>query len=470
MPKSQEIPLEVRAIILAYRFQLQFTFDEIADRLLQSKSTIHSFCNRVYKDAQSDDLFTLLEHVKNNAGRGRKELVKPGSRASVAIRENVRGSLKYQEQFKAANAVTNKTVLKELDVNIPRLSVGTVHKVLKHSKHCQLDPFDQKPIKRKRELLKPDDYNPQKRLKHCSELEELIQANAVLVVCDEKKYGFGGTANYHVSAPAGVDVYGHEQTTRFVREQWAAACAQDLFLKRPHIVWSEEDKTIFELPKQLEERNQQARAIVDSQRWRAVNNPESTEFKDLQKDNDKIKDDNSYNKAHGISSVKPKLTPARKYPYQDLRMDAKGLDFCWYGFKVYKELLFPYITSLREANPGRRVVIIEDNSPVHLKARRLLDPLISELAIEFADHPAHSPDLNTIETLQREHEKFLEPFMWTVRSRARAIKREADNLMKKTWQDSSFDPIVTRYCSLEAFQDLVNKIREADGHNTFKDQ
>lgn len=72
------------------------------------------------------------------------------------------------------------------------------------------------------------------------------------------------------------------------------------------------------------------------------------------------------------------MTAARLFPFNDLKQSSKKLDYVWFGFKVYQELLFPYYKQLQEAHPGRQVVIIEDNCSIHHKARKMLEPLIQE--------------------------------------------------------------------------------------------
>ena len=142
----------------------------------------------------------------------------------------------------------------------------------------------------------------------------------------------------------------------------------------------------------------------------------------------------------------------------------------WYAFRIYQDALFPYIQQLRDNNPGKRVVIIEDNSPGHLKARRLQAPLINALFIEFAGHPANLPDLNPIETLHREQDKLIFKFRINTCSAAQIVKDECDEKLKAVWQSKEFDQFVSQYCSYNAFQDLLDKVKDAQGHNNFKDQ
>jgi hypothetical protein len=96
--------------------------------------------------------------------------------------------------------------------------------------------------------------------------------------------------------------------------------------------------------------------------------------------------------------------------------------------------------------------------------------LINHLAIEFASHLAFSPDLNPIETLHREQDKLIYQFRINTFSAAQVVKHQCDEKLKEVWQCKQFDQFVTKYCSYNAFEELLDKVREADGHNNFKDQ
>ncbi|GAM91562.1 hypothetical protein ANO11243_096140 [Dothideomycetidae sp. 11243] len=142
------------------------------------------------------------------------------------------------------------------------------------------------------------------------------------------------------------------------------------------------------------------------------------------------------------------MTAARLFPFNDLKQSSKKLDYVWFGFKVYQELLFPYYKQLQEAHPGRQVVIIEDNCSIHHKA-----PI--------------SPDLNAIETLHREELKPLSEFIQSITSSSRAVKQEADSKLRAVWQGKSFDEVVVKYCSYEAIEAVRIKCRDAHGHNNY---
>ena len=184
-----------------------------------------------------------------------------------------------------------------------------------------------------------------------------------------------------------------------------------------------------------------------------------------------IKELNDHNKQHGYKHrAQSKALETSLFKYKDLKQEPDKLDFVWYGFKAYDELLFPYVEALRKNNPSRRLLIIEHNSKTHHKARKLMAHRIDKLKIKFANHPAFSPDLNTIETLHREQKKPLKDFMFSVRNNTAEKRREAGSRLKSVWQGKSFDAKVIKYYSLKALDDLTIKCQLAHDHNNFRNQ
>jgi transposase len=325
-------------------------------------------------------------------------------------------------------------------------------------------------VKRLKPIIKPGGYDAATRLQYTDELAQYVEDEVILIVCDEKKFSFGGAAHGRVSAPEGDTPYVTAIRERFVREQWAAATAQDTSIPRPHVVWNADDQHDVELGNRLLDANQELKAHIEGQRVLAERDPTSNEAKLLHDKNEEVRLYNEEQQRQRKRGRKRYFTAERLFKYQAFTGTATALDFIWYAFRIYQDLLFPYIQQLRASNPGKRVVIIEDNSPVHLKARKLVAPLINRLSIEFASHPANSPDLNPIETLHREEDKPIYQFRLNTYSAAASVKQQCDEKLKEIWQSKEFDQFVTKYCSYEAFQSLLKKVREANGHNNFKDQ
>lgn len=200
MPGGSDIDYAIRAIAVAYYFDLEMPQAEIANRLPIHKNTLQSLIARVRSRSTSNQLPDVLQHIKNKLGRGRRALVAPGSAESFAIRDTVR-DLKYHNLIEATNHAQNRKALKEINVNIPTLKGPQSRNVLRQQDHCIADSQDSRPIKRKRQIKKPGGYDLDKRLKYTYELEELIKDNVIVIVCDEKKWLFGGSGNTHVSMP-----------------------------------------------------------------------------------------------------------------------------------------------------------------------------------------------------------------------------------------------------------------------------
>jgi hypothetical protein len=426
---SMDIPLSIRAIAIAYKFDLHLRESEIATRLSVQERTLRKIFKRAKERAQSNEWRELLLYIESQPGRGRKPHIQPGSLESVAIRETIR-TLDGYEATSSANIAKERPVLKELHPNIPHLKPPQVYNVLRDKRHCEMDPIDTAPVKRLKPIHKPGGYEATTRLNYTQELAEYVQNEAIIVVCDEKKFSFGGTPNGRVSAPQGSTPYRTSVRERFVREQWAAATAQDLSILRPYIVWNADDKHDVQLAQRLLDANQQLKAHIEGQRVLATTDPTSNEAQLLRDKNEQVRLYNEEQRRQGARGRKHLFTAERLFKHKDLAVKGTNLDFVWYAFRIYQDALFPYVQQLREHNPGKRVVIIEDNSPVHLKARRLQAPLINALSIEFANHPANSPDLNPIETLHREQDKLVFKFRINTFSAAQAVKDKCNKRLQ----------------------------------------
>jgi hypothetical protein len=307
-----EVPLSIRAIAVAYRYDLAMPLAEIATRLSQPEAALKTLLLRVKHRAQSDQLLDLIQHIEDLKRTGRPSKIKPGSKESLQIRERVR-ERKYQDQTTAANTPSytakHGNILGEIDANIPRLAAQQVHNIAQSIEHSEMDPIDKRPIKRKREIEKPAGYDPHKRLKYTIELQEMIDNQDIIVVCDEKKFGVGGTANALVSMPQGEDSFGTRSGDRFILEQWAAASGQDTSITRPHLIWTADDKKLFNLRDKLNEANAARRSLIDEKRQRAIHDNTSLEYKELTRLNQEVKEANKHRREHKIAGSQWKWTP-----------------------------------------------------------------------------------------------------------------------------------------------------------------
>ena len=145
------------------------------------------------------------------------------------------------------------------------------------------------------------------------------------------------------------------------------------------------------------------------------------------------------------------------------------MNFVWYAFEILQKKLFSYYEAVQANNPAREVVIAEDNDPSHLKARKLLAPEIAARSIRFANHPASSPDFNLIETIQHEHDKLVQDYRFSVTSSAKAIREEAEGVLKAAWQSDEMDRIWLCKSNIDALQIIADRCRDNEGGNHFVD-
>jgi hypothetical protein len=143
-----------------------------------------------------------------------------------------------------------------------------VYNILQDSEQCAADLEDQRAYTRHRiyRRYELNTANIAKRQAYLFKIEQLNQAEAIIICCDEKAYHFGGTPNRHVTLPVNTSSYQSYAPTRFKLEQWTAACGHDRSVKRPWTVWELRDQTSEELQRQLDECNAQARRATAEQR------------------------------------------------------------------------------------------------------------------------------------------------------------------------------------------------------------
>jgi hypothetical protein len=163
MAPSSEVSLSIRAIAIAYKFDLHLLEPKISNRLSVPERTLRDLFKKVKEHAQSNELYELLLHIYNLPGRRRKPYIQPDSAKNTAIRETVR-SLKNHEATQAANMAKDRPVLKELNLNIPYLHPPQVYKELRDKRHCDSDLIDSRRVKRLKPIVKLGGYDAATRL------------------------------------------------------------------------------------------------------------------------------------------------------------------------------------------------------------------------------------------------------------------------------------------------------------------
>ena len=444
------------------------------------EEAIKSLCQRVSKRCQAQEqsknsrrLDILLKYIENEPGRGRPRRAEPGSALALAVR---RGLQEYPEQERpiAANqGIKKRQILGELDANIGPLNSSQIINIAEDSIHCNADPEEQRPLKRKRLLDKPelDDIARETRLEYCDTIDGYYAKESLLIMADEKQYTFGGAKKgTKFTLPRGVVGYTLRARKRFMIEQWAAGCSGDVSISRPHCCWSLKTQNLPELAEKLAVANQRLRQAVDHRR--SMCNLEGTpEWAELRARNEKIRADNTRDTLDGLKGGRRLLTAKRLYPYEELKPlgNKGGLNFVWYAFEVYQKLLFPYYEAIVANNNGRDVLIIEDNDPSHLKARKLLAAEIHLKGIQFAPHLPNSPDFNLIETIQKHHQKDLETYSANITTAAKYKIEEAEAKLKQAWQGQEMDTVWKDRASNDALKIIANRCRSDKGGNHFRD-
>ena len=90
MVLSPKVPLSIRAIAIAYKFDLRLQDREISSRLSVPKRTLRYLFKKAKSQVQGSKWKELLLYISDLLGRGRKRTIEPSSLESVAIRESVR--------------------------------------------------------------------------------------------------------------------------------------------------------------------------------------------------------------------------------------------------------------------------------------------------------------------------------------------------------------------------------------------
>lgn len=471
MARGPEIPLWKRHIIIAYHVQMGMSNSQIARQLNLSPKAVTTTITRAKSRCQTGNLDDLIEAVAVLPRPGRPQRAPPGSEASLAVREGVQHYHNHPMDLAANHFINQRQALGELDPNIQYLYKPQVYHCLQDPQHSQQDPQESRPITRKRELARNDqnEAHINDRLRYLGDLQQLDDQNALIICTDEKGYHFGGSPNRRTSQPKGVPGYGPRKPQRFKIEQWAAACGDDCGPQRPWIAWHSKAPEITpQMLQDLEQAKQTAKGFILQQRTNCSIQG-TPEFNLSQRMNTYSQEALNWYQANDQPA--PYWTPEQLYPmHQFVANDGgKAMDYVFYAFKIYRGLLFPYYHALKQANPNRKVVIQEDNAPPHLKARRLLQAEIFEQGIEFIKHPSNSPDLAPIETVQWEHQKRLEPFMFEVRDSKKATKDKAMRMMKELWQSPEFDEVVIGRACRQAYLTLGLRAKAALGTNRIND-
>jgi hypothetical protein len=162
MAPSSEIPLTLRAVIIAYRFDLGWEHKAIAKQLSIHRDVIKSLCQRTRKRSEAKEqrqnalkLCILLKYIENEPGRGRKQRAQPGSALAIAVRRGIEELPDSERPVAADQGIKKRQALGTLSPNIKRLDGKQIINIAEDPMHCEADPKQPKPLTRKRKLNKP---------------------------------------------------------------------------------------------------------------------------------------------------------------------------------------------------------------------------------------------------------------------------------------------------------------------------
>ncbi|KAF2192300.1 hypothetical protein K469DRAFT_800038 [Zopfia rhizophila CBS 207.26] len=74
-------------------------------------------------------------------------------------------------------------------------------------------------------------------------------------------------------------------------------------------------------------------------------------------------------------------------------------------------------------NLSKRVIISEDSTPPHIKARRLFKVELEEKGVEFVQWPAKSPDIHPIDDIQKQNKNLDEVLFKSIQLPRRLNRR-----------------------------------------------
>lgn len=203
MGRGPERPLWKRHCAIAYAFDLSMPQTEIARRLDLTKPTVNTLIQAPRARSPTLELVDLQAAVAVQPRSGRPKRAPPGDEVSLTVRRGVREH-PYHAMDDAANRyLRERQVLGEIDRNVRPLGSQQVYNILQNSEQCAADPDDQRVYTRHRAYRRNElsAANISKRQAYLFEVEQLDQAEALIICCDEKAYHFGGTPNQHITLP-----------------------------------------------------------------------------------------------------------------------------------------------------------------------------------------------------------------------------------------------------------------------------
>ena len=225
MAPSSQVSLQMRSVIVAYHFDLGWSYTKIANHLSISHATIKKLCIRTKsrcaakeQGGNASKLHYLVLYVADAPRSGRPRRAEPGDSLAIAVRKGLTEFEDFPRLQAANQAIKKRQTLGELSPNIKPLDRKQVIRITKDPIHCEADIEQPKPLTRKRRLDKPDlnDSDKQNRLEYYDWIDDAYKRQCILIYTDEKPYIFGGSEKgTHVTTPKGEVRYTSRKRQRF---------------------------------------------------------------------------------------------------------------------------------------------------------------------------------------------------------------------------------------------------------------
>ncbi|KAF1934840.1 hypothetical protein EJ02DRAFT_471610 [Clathrospora elynae] len=173
--KTPDLPLSIRAIIVAFRVFFHLGWTKISKKLGTDPTTVQKFFQCMQRLANgSEDFWYLLSHIEPSGCHHPAPLIAPGSEESLEVRKAV---LKHKTWMR-----NNAVNYERSKANLPPLKCTTVQNICLDFKHAAANPKYPKRIKRKRQPCKTalDEEDRSNWLQYTQDLEEAEAESDIL--------------------------------------------------------------------------------------------------------------------------------------------------------------------------------------------------------------------------------------------------------------------------------------------------
>ena len=175
----------------------------------------------------------------------------------------------------------------------------------------------------------------------------------------------------------------------------------------------------------------------------AIINNSKTVNKAIKRHNDRLKEIGQMG-PHGKGRKMPKK-PDQIWRYPEAEYVTREISGLHYKENVIS-LLYKFAEEVMKRNPEKKVYVIEDNAPAHVKAARLCEEDHIARGINKTKWIANSPDLHAIESLWWPSKVRLKPKWNEIQSAGKKAKEDAREAISQDWLSRANQAIAERVC------------------------